>query len=142
MAMLQFFKRSIGVGKLVGESYPLPQTRPIASYTTIETVTLFPVEVGELIGYGFARVTTIFNGSGTTAVLIIGDDGDTNRFFEDGDIDEATVGNYRGLGVGLDNAHLYTTANTIDVLFTDDTGNDGTEGVFNVWFYIARVFPQ
>lgn len=130
MARLQFFERSSG-GAV-----------PIASYTATETIQIMPANVGELIGYGFARVTTVFDGSGTAAVLIIGDDGDTNRFFEDGDIDETTVGNYFGKGAGLDNAYLYTTANTIDVVFTKDTGNDGTTGIFDVWFYIARVAPH
>lgn len=130
MARLQFFERSSG-GAV-----------PIADYTAIETIQIIPANVGELIGYGFARVTTVFDGTNTDAVLIIGDDGDTNRFFEAGDIDEHTVNSYAGKGAGLDNAYLYTTANTIDVVFTDDTGNDGTAGVFDVWFYIARVTPH
>ena len=130
MAMLQFFERSSG-GSV-----------PIASYTATETIKIMPANVGELIGYGFARTTLVFDGSGTAAKFIVGDDGDTNRFFEDGDIDEETVGTYFGKGAGLDNSFLYTTANTIDVVFTKDTGNDGTEGLIDIWFYIARVFPH
>ena len=130
MALLQFFERTSG-GAV-----------PIASYTATETIQIMPANVGEVIGYGFARVTTVFDGTGTAAVLIIGDDGSTNRFFVAGDINEEVVGNYAGKGSGLDNAFLYTTANTIDVVFTKDTGNDGTTGIFDVWFYIARVFPH
>ena len=130
MAMLQFFERSSG-GAV-----------PIASYTATETIPIMPANVGELIGYGFARVTAVFDGTGTPAKLTIGDDGGVTRFFEDGDIDEETVGTYAGKGAGLDNGYLYTTANTIDVVFTKDTNNDGTTGIFDVWFYIARVFPH
>lgn len=130
MARLNWFERTSG------------GTVTIADYTATETIVVMPVGVGELIGYGLARVTTVFDGSGTAAVLIIGDDGDTNRFFEDGDINEEATGLYRGLGVGMDNAHLYTAANTIDVVFTRDTGADGTTGFFNFWFYIARIDPH
>ncbi len=130
MARLNWFERTSG------------GTVAIADYGEIETIQVMPVHTGELIGYGFARVTTVFNGTGTAAVLIIGDDGDTNRFFEAGNIDEVTTGLYRGLGVGLTNAHLYTADNTIDVLFTDATNDDGTAGDFNFWFYIARVDPH
>lgn len=130
MAQLNFFERTSG------------GTVSIADYTEIETIEVMPVHTGELIGYGLARVTTVFDGGGSDAILIIGDDGDTNRFFEAGDIDEHTTGLYRGLGIGMDNAHLYTADNTIDVVFTDDTSDDGTTGFFEFWFYIARVFPH
>ncbi len=130
MAMLQFFERSSG-GAV-----------PIANLQADETIQIMPANVGELIGYGFARVTEVFNGTGTAAKIIVGDDGVGDRFFVDGDVDEVTVGTYAGKGAGLDNAYLYTTANTIDVGFTKDTNNDGTTGIFDVWFYIARVFPH
>jgi hypothetical protein len=130
MAMLQFFERSSG-GAV-----------PVADVQVDETIQIMPANVGELIGYGLARVTEVFNGTGTATVIIVGDDGDPNRYFEDGDMDETTVGTYRGRGAGLDNAYLYTTANTIDVGFTAYTNNDGTTGIFDVWFYIARVFPH
>ena len=116
MAMLQFFERSSG-GAV-----------PIANYQADEVIKIMPANVGEVIGYGFARTTLVFDGSGTAAKFQVGDDGDPNRFFEDGDIDEETVGTYFGKGVGLDNAFLYTTANPLDVTSTKDTGNDGTEG--------------
>lgn len=130
MALLQFFERSSG-GAV-----------PIANLQADETIQVMPANVGEIVGYGFARVTTVFNGSGTAAKLIIGDDGVTNRFFEDGDINEEAVGTYAGKGAGLDNTFIYTTANTIDVVFTKDSGNDGTTGTFDFWLYIARVFPH
>ncbi len=130
MSMLQFFERSSG-GAI-----------PIASLQATETIKIMPANVGELIGYGFVRVTVVFNGSGTAAKLTVGDDGSPSRFFADGDADEETVGVYAGKGPGLDNGYLYTTANTIDVVFTKDAGNDGTTGEADVWFYIARVFPH
>ncbi len=130
MAMLQFYERSSGGAVSV------------ANIQSNETIKIMPAEVGELIGYGFARVTEVFDGTGTPTVIIIGDDGSGNRFFEDGNIDEETVGSYAGKGAGLDNAYLYTTANTIDVGFTAYTNLDGTTGVFDVWFYIARVTPH
>ncbi len=130
MALLQFFERSSG------------GVVPIANLQADETIQVMPANVGEIVGYGFARVTVVFNGSGTAAKLIIGDGGSTNRFFEDGDIDETTVGTYEGNGAGLDNTFLYTTADTIDVGFTKDAGNDGTTGKFDFWLYLARVFPH
>lgn len=130
MALLQFFERSSG-GAV-----------PVANYQANETIQIMPANVGELVGYGFTRVTTVFDGTGTVAKLEIGDDGDPNRYFEDGDINEEAKGTYIGKGAGLDNAYLYTTVNTIDVEFTKDTNNDGTTGIFDVWFYIARVLPH
>lgn len=130
MAQLNFFERTSG------------GTVSIADYTATETIQVMSVHAGELIGYGFARTTVVFNGTGTAAKLEIGDDGDPNRFFEDGDINEEATGLYRGLGVGLDNAHLYTADNTIDVVFTRATGVDGSAGDFNFWFYIARIDPH
>ena len=34
------------------------------------------------------------------------------------------------------------SGDTIDVVFTKATGNDGSAGDFNFWFYIARVDPH
>ncbi len=130
MAMLQFFERSSG-GAV-----------PVADIQVDETVKIMPANVGELIGYGFVRVTEVFDGTGTATIIIVGDDGVGDRFFANGDADEETVGTYAGKGAGLDNAYLYTTANTIDVGFTAYSNNNGTTGVFDVWFYIARVFPH
>lgn len=130
MAMLQFFERS--------SNGPVS----IASYTATETIKIMPANVGELIGYGCARTTLVFDGTNSDSTFIVGDDNITNRFFEDGDIDEHTVGFYAGTGVGMDNSYLYTTANTIDVVYTTDTASDETEGLIDVWFYIARVFPH
>ncbi len=129
MAKLQFYERS-SQGDV-----------PIADYTAAETIPIMRVEPGEVMGYGFAHVSVVFDGSGTVAVLIVGDEADPNRFFEDGNIDEETTGIYTGKGAGLDNNYLYTTGNTIDVGFTADTNSDGTTGLFDVWFYIAKVQP-
>lgn len=110
-----------------------------ASYTTGETTALALVHPLEIVSLAIARINTAFNGGNSDAVLIVGDGGDTNRFVEAGNINEHTAGVYLGAGVGIDNAHLYTADDTIDVVFTDDTNNDGSAGNASFGFAIARI---
>lgn len=113
-----------------------------ASYTAGETDELFPVMAGEAAGLCTVRTRTVFNGSGTAAIIIIGDDGDTDRMLEDGNCDETTVGLYLGLGVSkLNGPHLYTVNNTIDVVFTANTAGTRTTGAIDVHVWIARLDP-
>ncbi len=110
-----------------------------ASYTAGETTALFAVDVGDLIYDCLTRTRAIFNGSGTDAKIIIGDDGVTNRFMEDGDMDETTLGIYQGKGAGVDNSHLYSAANTIDVVFTANTSGTRTTGAIDVLVLYASI---
>ena len=109
------------------------------SYTGISTEPLVQVHPLDLVSVAAARVTTVFDGSNADAIVIVGDDGNTSRFIAAGEVDEHTAGVYIGAGPGIDNAFLYTVANTIDVVFTDDTGNDGSAGGIDWTFAVARV---
>ena len=117
-----------------------------ASYTANETAAIMAVEPGDLIGPVIVRTRTVFNGSGTDAILEIGDDGDIDRLCANGDVDEITAGLYLALGgsgstyltIGK---HLYTVANTIDITFTANTAGTRTTGAFDIDVYIAKVVP-
>jgi len=117
-----------------------------AAYDTTAVTQLFAVDVGDLVGPGFARVTEVFNGTGTAAVLTVGlTGGTTNLFCADTNIDETTTGLYQLLGAGTYAArgqYLFTSADTIDVLFTKDTNSDDTTGIVDFWFYVAKVDPH
>jgi hypothetical protein len=110
-----------------------------ASYTADETVALFAVDVGDLIYDCLTRTRAIFNGSGTAAKIEIGDGGDPDRFMEDGHMDETALGIYQGKGVGVDNSHLYSAADTIDVVFTANTSGTRTTGAIDVLVLYAAI---
>lgn len=113
-----------------------------ASYTANETTGLFNVAAGDLIGPVWARTEVVFNGSGTDAIVTLGDGGDVDRFIADGNVDETTTGLYLGLGGSGSNYlalghHLYTAADTIDVVFTANTAGTRTTG--RVLFVITKA---
>lgn len=116
-----------------------------ASYTADETALILNVAAGDLIGPGFARVRTVFNGGGTDAIIIVGDGGTTNLFCANGNIDETATGTYQLLGAGTYVArgeYLYTAADTIDVGFTANTSGTRTTGAVDFWFFVAKVDPH
>ncbi len=109
------------------------------SYTAGSTEAIMQVHPLDLVSVCAARVNTVFNGGNADAAVIVGDDGSTNRFVEDGNVNEQTLGVYIGAGVGIDNAHLYTVANTIDVVFTSDTAANGSTGAIDWTIAVARI---
>ena|SRR3990172_4043989 len=117
-----------------------------ASYTANETTAIMSVAAGDLVGPIVIRTRVVFNGSGTDAILELGDDGDVDRFCADTNVDETTTGIYLALGgsgstyltIGK---HLYTAANTIDVVFTANTAGTRTTGAFDFYVWIAKVVP-
>ena len=118
------------------------------SYTAGETDTVINVGAGDLCaGLVIARTRTVFNGSGTDAIIIVGDDGDTDRFGADGFMDETTTGLYVGVGgsgstYAALGRHLYTAANTIDIVFTANTAGTRTTGTIDLYTWIARAVPN
>ena len=118
-----------------------------ASYTAGETATVISVHAGEIVGPVITRTRVVFNGSGTDAIIIVGDDGDTDRFGADGFMDETTTGLYVGIGGSGSNyaaigRHLYTAANTIDIGFTANTAGTRTTGTIDLYTWIARAVPN
>ena len=105
------------------------------------------VSAGDLIGPIFARTIVAFDGSGTAAIIELGDDGDADRFLDGGEVDEETAGSFvraigaSGGGYVLYRNHLYTAANTIDVNFTADTNADSTVGAMEFIIWWAKVRP-
>jgi len=118
-----------------------------ASYTANEVSAIGPVSAGELVGAFFARTRIVFNGSGTAAIVQVGDGGDADRIVADGNVDETTTGIYMGLGGSGSNylaigRHLYAVDDTIDVTFTANTAGTRTTGAIDWWWYQARVEPH
>src|SRR3990167_3284844 len=87
-------------------------------YTADETKAIMNVHEGDLIGPIIARQIVAYNGSGTDAILELGDDGDIDRFMDAGEIDETTTTSFvrcigaTGGGYVLYRNHLFTAANT------------------------------
>jgi len=87
-------------------------------------------------------ITEVFNGTGTAAIIIVGDGDDPNGLLEDTQCDEVTLGLYRGGGAYYSTRpKLYTATDTIDVGLTAATGNDGTTGRLDLAVDVQRVHP-
>lgn len=121
-----------------------------SDYTADETKAILSVEAGTMVGVVIARQLTAYNGSGTDAILELGDDGDIDRFMDAGEIDETTGGSTGSFvrcagaangGYVLYRTHLYTAANTIDVTFTANTAGTRNAGATEFVIYTARVWP-
>lgn len=118
-----------------------------ASYTANETKEIMNVAAGDLIGVIIARQVAAYNGSGTDAILELGDDGDIDRFMDGGEIDETNATDFvrcagaSGGGYVLYRNHLFTAANTIDVTFTANTAGTRTTGSTEFTIYRQRVRP-
>src|SRR3990167_1038757 len=113
------------------------------SYTAGETDTVINVGAGDLCaGLVIARTRTVFNGSGTDAIIIVGDGDDTDRYLEDGQMDEVTAGVYRGGGVAFaTRPMLYTGNDTIDIVFTANTAGTRNAGAIDLRVFIAKADP-
>lgn len=114
-----------------------------ANHQTTATTALFDMSVGDVVLAAYCRITVAFDGTNSDAALDLGDDGDINRFIENADLTESTAGLYQGSGAGLadDFGFLYTTANTIDVVFTRETTPDGTTGSAVFTLLVAELAP-
>ena len=119
-----------------------------ADYTADETANVITVHAGEIVGPVVGNVEVAFNGSGTAAIITVGDDGDVDRYGADGFVDETTAGSI-AQGVGGSGStyaaigrHLYTTANTIDIGFTANTAGTRTTGRFSLFVWIARAYTH
>ena len=118
-----------------------------ASYTVDETRQLFNVEIGDLIGVIIVRQIVAYNGSGTDAILELGDSGDIDRYMDAGEIDETTTTSFvraagaTGGGYVLNRNFLYTAQDTIDVVFTANTAGTRNAGRTEFTIYKARVRP-
>ena len=115
-----------------------------ASYTADETAQILLVNAGELIGPVWARTRVVFNGTGTDAIVILGAGADTDRFIADGNVDEITTGRYIAQGgsgsvYAALGHHLYTAADTVDVVFTANTAGTRTTGAVDFHLYVARL---
>ena len=114
-----------------------------ANHQVTATTQLIQMHAGELVIAAFCRITVAFDGGSSDAALDLGDAGSTNRFIASADLTETTLGLYQGSGAGLadDLGHLYTADDTIDVVFTRDTGVDGTEGSADFWIWYIVADP-
>ena len=114
-----------------------------ASYTANEVSAFANVAAGDINpGVCITRTNVVFNGSGTAAIIEIGDDGDANGDLVDGDMDETTTGLYRGAGAywnGATGPCLYTTSNTLDVTFTANTAGTRTTGNIDIAVVVAPL---
>lgn len=119
-------------------------------YTANSTEAIMNVEIGDLIGLIIVRQITAYNGSGTDAILELGDGGDIDRYMDAGEIDEITGGSTgsfvraagaTGGGYVLNRNYLYTAADTIDVVFTANTAGTRNAGATEFTIYKARMRP-
>lgn len=118
-----------------------------ANYLADETSTVMNVAVGDVVGPAFWRVRTAFDGGNGDATLALGDAVDPDRFITTANTDASNTG--FGMGTGGSGStylaigqHLYTTADTIDVTFTKDDGDDGAVGIADFWVYVAKADPH
>ena len=118
------------------------------SYTANETGTgIILMNANEVVHEVFVRTRVVFNGSGTDAIIVVGDSGDNDRFVKNGDVDETTTGLYMALGgsgsvytaIGR---HLYASATTITLDFTANTSGTRTTGSFDFVVVYSKVVPN
>jgi hypothetical protein len=116
-----------------------------ASYTANETTALFNVAAGDMITHVSMQTVVVFNGAGTDAIVTLGDGGDVDRFILAGDVDETATGFYVATG-GTGSAyllraeHVYTAADTIDIVFTANTSGSRTTGEVLAIIHKSKVF--
>ena len=118
-----------------------------ADYTADETRAIMNVEAGDIIGLILVRNLVAYNGSGTDAILELGDSGDIDRFMDAGEVDETLTTSWiraagaSGGGYVLYRTHLYTAVDTVDVVFTANTAGTRNAGRTEFTIYKARVRP-
>lgn len=112
-----------------------------ASYTANEVAAIMQVAAGDLnFGVCIARTRVAFNGSGTDAIIVVGDGDDADGDLADGNMDETTAGLYRGQGAywnGTGGPKLYTTADAIDITFTANTAGTRNAGSADIHVAVA-----
>ena len=117
------------------------------SYTANEVQAVMNVEAGDLIGLIIVRNLIAYDGSGTDAIVELGDGDDNDRFMDGGEVDETSTTSWvraigaTGGGYILYRTHLYTAQDTIDVNFTANTSGSRTVGRTEFTIYKARVRP-
>ena len=91
-----------------------------ASYTANSTPEIFDAPVGMIVRGAWVRVRTAFDG--TTPAASLGDDGDVDRFITTAlsAVDSTWIKPNQNTSAGLveTQGYLYSTANTIDVAWT------------------------
>ena len=111
-------------------------------YETNEIFKTFNMAVGDVVGGAFMRITEVFNGSTGDPTLELGDDGSTARFMATTDTACTSLGLKRGDALATTPGYLYTTANTVDINYVEDTtDNSTTTGICDVWIYVAQAYP-
>lgn len=131
MAYLQWRKRS------------LSSWEPTNYAAATEIDAIFNVSVTDLVGSAFIRILEAFNGTTTDVSVGVGDAGARGRFIKTTDSVPRTTGVKIGTGTGFATCpgYLYTAADTIDINYVEDTTGDTTEGICDVWVYVAHGVP-
>lgn len=90
----------------------------------------YVIPQGSLVTKASAKLITPFNdsGSGDDLTIVVGDGSDANGYLVSSDVhvDSTPITYVANSGAKLDNENgqIYTTADTIDILFSPDTDND------------------
>ena len=90
----------------------------------------YVIPAGSLVTKASAKLVTAFNdsGSGDDLTVVVGDGDDPDGYLASADIhvDATEITYVANSGALLDNENgkVYTTADTIDILFSPDTDND------------------
>lgn len=134
------------MAQLTFRSRTLNRWKP-ASYTANETATVMAAKPGDLFGPMIVRIDEVFNGSGTDAIIIVGDGAVTDRFLAAGQADETTVGDYLANGgantdFSAQGYHLYLAADTVDIGFTANTLGTRTTGIVSIFAWVAKAIPN
>ena len=113
------------------------------SYTGNEVATVISVAAGDMGGMGgpcVGRTRVVFNGSGTAAIIEVGDGDDANGYLVDGNLDETATGLYWGQGAYYGTAaKLYTVSDTIDITFTANTAGTRTTGAIDLSVWVCKT---
>lgn len=93
---------------------------------TAQTIAILTVAAGQSVTDAAMILNTAFEDASDTALnsttLIVGDDGDDNRFIASTELNEnGTEVDYQH-GVAANMGHMYTAANTVDAIFGSMSG--------------------
>lgn len=113
-----------------------------SNYATDEIFTFANVGVGDVCAGAFMRVTEAFNGGNGDATLEVGDGDSTARYLATTDTTCTSTGLKYGANLATVPGHLYTSADTVDINCITDTANDATEGICDVWIFVAQAYPH
>ena len=108
------------------------------AYITTETRAIMGVKRGTFVAGVFARLGEAFNG--TTPTISVGDvAGAVDGFMLTTNITYATPGLYAGYGsyFSAANGHLYTADDTIDLVYTYNTGT--TTGLVTIYIVYCEM---